>query len=269
MKKVFVICVMILIAAVSSYGRGILFFDDFGGTAIDTQKWTVETTSTATAVDEGSWVRLMCPGEAPAKHAYLTTVESFSIEADPNVTCTVLFDKWQPGSSGWETRGFVSILDGATGQPHVVLFCPYFKRNDGSAAVYYHTRNNGELDAFPGTAMVGIATQTYITFILHMDRTHTHIYALNYLGMQIMDEITVTYDPIESIQVRFGAGSNGFYPWTALNVAKLQVMDNAPETCAEVWDIGEGMAADFDKDCDVDMQDLALLMNAWLTTNNP
>ncbi len=45
--------------------------------------------------------------------------------------------------------------------------------------------------------------------------------------------------------------------------------DHATKTCADIWEKGLGLVGDADKDCDVDMDDLTLLIHGWLLCNDP
>lgn len=42
-----------------------------------------------------------------------------------------------------------------------------------------------------------------------------------------------------------------------------------PKSCAELWDRGTGIAADMDKDCDVDFLDFASFASEWILCNDP
>ncbi len=42
-----------------------------------------------------------------------------------------------------------------------------------------------------------------------------------------------------------------------------------PKTCRQVWIKGQGLTADVDKDCDVDLTDFAAVASGWLLCNDP
>jgi hypothetical protein len=72
-------------------------------------------------------------------------------------------------------------------------------------------------------------------------------------------------------QLRFGTEAPGWYAYADkgyMNMDDVSVINISdipePTTCQEVWQMGLGLAGDFNEDCRVDFKDLAIFCEAWL-----
>lgn len=206
-----------------------MLFDTFD-TAMDLTKWDISVTHDAAITAENSMARLLAPS-ASSGDAVMSSHKTFSLSMPRNVDIRCRWDKWNSGGGSWQDRGYVMLKNAATGEPHWLIYSS-FNRGDDSAPLSVMVRSGWQLTA-QTTSPVLIATAAWFRLKIAVQTTSCTV-SLYDAADNFITQWTNSYDALADMQVCCGAGNNGYYPATAMDVDRLVVHSTpiAPQLAA-------------------------------------